>query len=104
MSSPLFKRKILVASLGTLLLVPLLPVSAHLRRYGPLTLDFGRTQNMNGSIVIQAKNKKDQDLFIGVNCPSRKFNFTGVDNSWKSWDDPNNTLESRIISDVCNQI
>ena len=54
--------------------------------------------------MIQAKNNKDQDLFIGVNCPSRKFNFTGVDNSWKSWDDPINTLEARIIADVCNQI
>ena len=77
---------------------------AETRRYGPLTLDFGRAQKMGQSIVVPGKNPQRQPLFIAVLCEDRLFNFTGAELKWNDWNTPANIFEAKIIADVCNFI
>ncbi len=50
------------------------PAIAETRKYGPLTLDFGRAQKMGQSIVVPGTNPQKQPLFIAVLCEERLFN------------------------------
>ena len=59
---------------------------------------------MDDSIVIPAKNSRDQLLFVGIYCEKRLFNFTGAENQWNDWSKPATVHEASIVNDVCNQI
>ena len=80
------------------------PAIAETRKYGPLILDFGRSQRMGKSIVVPGVNPKKQPLFIAVLCTERLFNFTGAEFKWNEWNEPATIHEAKIIADVCNFI
>ena len=80
------------------------PAIAETRKYGPLILDFGRTQKMGKSIVVPGINPQKQPLFIAVLCEDRLFNFTGAESIWNDWNKPVNIHEAKIIDDICNFI
>ena len=77
------------------------PAIAETRKYGPLTLDFGRAQKMGQSTVVPGVNPQKQPLFIAVLCENRLFNFTGAELTWNK---PATIHEAKIIADVCNFI
>ena len=80
------------------------PAIAETRKYGPLTLDFGRAQKMGQSTVVPGVNPQKQPLFIAVLCENRLFNFTGAELKWNNWNKPATIHEAKIIADVCNFI
>ena len=85
-------------------LLTAVPVIAETRKYGPLTLDFGRAQKMGNSIVVPGINPQKQPLFIAVLCAERLFNFTGAGSKWNNWNEPATIHEAKIVADVCNFI
>jgi hypothetical protein len=85
-------------------LLTAVPVIAETRKYGPLTLDFGRAQTMGNSIVVPGTNPQKQPLFIAVLCAERLFNFTSAGSKWNDWNEPATIHEAKIIADVCNSI
>jgi len=85
-------------------LLTTVPAIAETRKYGPLTLDFGRAQKMGQSTVVPGVNPQKQPLFIAVLCENRLFNFTGAELKWNNWNKPATIYEAKIIADVCNFI
>ena len=71
------------------------------RRYGPLRIFVGQAKLMNGSVVIPAKNSGGQDLFVGVFCDKKLFNFTGSGFQWGDWERPLYSHEEQIVRDAC---
>ena len=71
------------------------------KRYGPLRIFMGQAKVMNGSIVIPAKNSGGQDLFVGVFCDKKLFNFTGSGFQWGDWQRPVYSHEELIVIDAC---
>ena len=71
------------------------------RRYGPLRIFLGQAKLMNGSVVIPAKNSGGQDLFVGVFCDKKLFNFTGSGFQWGDWERPLYSHEEQIVRDAC---
>ena len=59
---------------------------------------MGQAKMMNGSIVIPAKNGGGQDLFVGVFCDKKLFNFTGSGFRWGDWQRPVYSMKSRLSS------
>ena len=80
------------------------PVNAQVRNYGPLILNFSQAKQMEGSIVVPAKNSKGQPLYVAAFCEERFFNFTGAEFEWSEWSKPATVHESKIVADICNQI
>ena len=71
------------------------------KRYGPLRIFMAQAKLMNGSIVIPAKNSGGQDLFVGVFCEKKLFNFTGYGFQWGDWEKPVYSHEEQIVRDAC---
>ena len=61
------------------------PVKAQVRNYGPLILNFSQAKQMEGSIVVPAKNSKGQPIYVAAFCEERLFNFTGAEFEWSEW-------------------
>ena len=65
-----------------------LTVRAQDRTY--ISLNFDEATRIENTIVLPAKNQQGKDLFLGIFCEERLFNFTGEGYRWKDWGSPTN--------------
>ncbi len=71
--------------------------------YGPLKVDWSDWRYLKGSYITKIKNKKEQSLFLAVNCEERRMNHTLKNGKWANWFFLKNDFEHNLINDFCDK-
>ena len=71
--------------------------------YGPLKVHWSKWRYLQGNYITKIKNKKEQSLFLAVNCEERRMNHTLKNGKWRNWFFPKNDFEHDLINDFCVQ-
>ncbi len=71
-------------------------------KYGSLRINWSDWRYFNGNYIANAKNKRNKNFFIAINCERRTLNNTLNNSNWTSWYFPINDFEFNLISDFCD--
>jgi len=77
------------------------PVGPDWRTYGPMQVDWANWRAMGGSFVAPSLGSDGKPHYLAINCGARKLNATSQSGQWRSWGNPQNDYEQRLVSDLC---
>ena len=77
-----------------------LPIS-NKKIYGPIIIENGSFERINGRKVLNILNQKNQKLILSIQCDKRELDVKIPGRKWSGWEPAKEEFEKNLLNDFC---